>query len=222
MDATHALKQEPIAAQGRIFIGAKNFKGVWASKPEGWTGVTVDVTSAQPTAAANRIAFSPMDMSTPYTHPTEGTYPNFEAYWQSLKVVEGVCHATTKKWWRGITKAKRRHPKTKGRTVLGARHVSFQDMLGYVDSRKQIYVPDYYKKIEHSARLAEHVASVSKGNDVIVYDFDGPRDGNGAPLCEELTLNLLKNKIEDTASPFGHGYVVAAAIAGIEPRMYCE
>jgi len=208
--------------RGTVYVAAKNFKGVWAKRPEGVKGITVDVTSAQGKAAANRLSFSPMDMSTPYNHATEGTFPNFEAYWQSLKVVEGVSHSTSKLWWKGITKAKRRHPKTKGKRVLGARHKSFPgQLLGYVDSRKNVYVPDYYKNIEHAARLGDHRASLANGQDIVVFDFDGPRNKDGSPLCKELTLDLLKDKINDETFPFGHGYVVAAAIAGVGPSEYC-
>ena len=122
----------------------------------------------------------------------------------------------------GEAKANRRHPKTKGKTVLGAQHRSFPDqLLGYVDSRKKVYVPDYYKHIEHGARLGDHRASLATGRDIVVFDFDGPRDESGQPLCKELTLDLLKEKIGDTTVPFGHGYVVAAAIAGIAPDEYC-
>jgi hypothetical protein len=33
---------------------------------------------------------------------------------------------------------------------------------------------------------------------------------------------MLRAKIADPTYPFGHGYVVAATIAGIPPDMYCD
>ena len=53
--------------------------------------------------------------------------------------------------------------------------------------------------------------------DIVVYDFDGPRNPDG---CDEVSVDLLREKIEDTRFPFGHGYIVAGLLAGIEPYMY--
>jgi hypothetical protein len=55
-----------------------------------------------------------------------------------------------------------------------------------------------------------------------VSDFDGPRDADGQPLIEEVTVDLLRDKIEDVAHPFGHGYVVAAKLLGIPAAAYCQ
>jgi hypothetical protein len=57
---------------------------------------------------------------------------------------------------------------------------------------------------------------VKKGKDVVVFDFDGPREKDGSVTCVEVTLELLKEKINDTHFPFGHGYVVASFVKGIE------
>lgn len=42
----------------------------------------------------------------------------------------------------------------------------------------------------------------------------------GSVRCDEVSVDLLREKIEDTRSPFDHGYVVAGLLAGIEPYMY--
>ena len=54
----------------------------------------------------------------------------------------------------------------------------------------------------------------AKTETVVVYDFDGPRLPDGTPTCLPLTRELLVEKINDTTYPFGHGYVVAALLAG--------
>jgi len=56
---------------------------------------------------------------------------------------------------------------------------------------------------------------VRDGHDVVVFDFDGPKDENGEPVCLEITKEMLKEKINDPKHPFGHGYVVAAELGGI-------
>ena len=55
---------------------------------------------------------------------------------------------------------------------------------------------------------------------MVIYDFDGPRAPDGTPLCLPVTVELLKQKINDTTFPFGHGYVVAATALGIPPTEY--
>ena len=99
--------------------------------------------------------------------------------------------------------------------------------LDYVASRKQIYVPDYVEMLKngpHSATtqqcLRQAREHLLRGRDVVVYDFDGPRAPDGAPLCEKVTLQLLREKIDDPTFPFGHGYVVAAEILRCPPAAY--
>ena len=50
---------------------------------------------------------------------------------------------------------------------------------------------------------------------VVITDYDGPRDAHGEPACEEVTLELLREKLHDETRPFGHGYVVAAELLEI-------
>ena len=52
----------------------------------------------------------------------------------------------------------------------------------------------------------------------MIPDFDCPQD---EPDGCEVTIDFLKTKINDTTVPFGHGYVLAGALLGIEPSLYC-
>ena len=67
-------------------------------------------------------------------------------------------------------------------------------------------------------------AQLDKGTDLVIMDFDGPRIPNQNKdeqvTCVEVTQELLREKINDPTFPFGHGYVVAAHLAGIEPSQY--
>lgn len=198
---------------GKVFIASMNMRGVWAPRP---TDVMVlNVTSAQPKTNKNRRDFSPM---TPVNNGYKG-FLNFEAYWQSGKVISGVPHATSIDWWKKIKTAKRRYPGSKHKTVLHSKWDHIDGPLGYVDSRKLVYVPEYYDLISKREMTKHWVAQVKRGIHVAVYDFDGPRE-NGAPVCMEVTLDLLKQKINDAGHIFGHGYIVAGLILGITPDMY--
>ena len=204
---------------GKIYVASKNMRGEWAPRPDG--AIVIDVTSAQRKDAPNRLCFSPMTMKT-YTDAHEGSFPNFEAYWQSLKVIESVPHAQAKQWWKAIDKPKRRHPKMKMNRVLHSKHRRLPDQqLGYVESRKKVYVPDYYNTIKNSMQLLDlQRGYIVEDRTYVIYDFDGPRDDDKKPVCEEVCVDMLKRKINDDRVPFGHGYVVAAALAGIKPELY--
>ena len=78
---------------GKIYVASMNMRGVWASCPDECT--KFNVTSAQAKLNFNRLAFSPMT-------PIDGGYKgfwNFEHYWQSGKVYEGIAQKTSIEWW---------------------------------------------------------------------------------------------------------------------------
>ncbi len=217
-----------------VFVASMKLRGERAAPPEGYVAEKINVTSAQAKNSVDRTTFSPMN-GIPYTDPDEGTFQmGFESYWQSLKVIQGLAHSERKQFWKAIDKPKRRDPKMKimqnGRVVgykrvLHAKHKRFPNReLDYVESRKTVYVPDYYNLIKNTPRFLELRNKVLNGDDptmaIVVYDFDGPKTADGGVACERVTVEMLKERINDTAYPFGHGYVVAAGLAGISPEEY--
>jgi hypothetical protein len=202
----------------RVYVASMNLRGRRASL--GRPCKKVNVTSAQRRQSPDREAFSPMQ-------PIEGGYKGFdrfESYWQSGKVWEGIPHAVSVGWWKKQTTAKRRYPRGRGRRVLHAVFPGHPEPLDYVSARKKVYVPEYHARATGTERFkelaAEAVARGPDGEPIVVYDFDGPRGADREPLCREVTVDLLRAKIADTTHPFGHGYVVAAALLGIDPAEY--
>ena len=96
------------------------------------------------------------------------------------------------------------------------------EKMGYIDSRKKIYIPEYYNLIKDTERISFWKQKLKEGHNLVVYDFDGPRTAMGDGICFELTLELLIEKINDTTYPFGHGYIVAASIMNIMPEQYLK
>lgn len=195
--------------KGKIYVASMNMRGVWA-KPLLEDAIKINVTSAQPKSNRNRIDFSPM------TH-IEGGYKgfwNFESYWQSGKVFENISPEITRNWWCSLKEPKRRYPNTKNNKVLYAKWEHTED-LNYVDSRKKVYVTEYAELIRNKEMTKYWIDMHNKGHNLIIYDFDGPRNTEGAPICVEFTKELYEEKIEYTQHPFGHGYVVAALISGL-------
>jgi len=197
--------------EGKVYIASMNLRGSWAKAPE--NSIKLNVTSAQATANKNRRDFSPMTF-------LDGGYEgfgNFEAFWQSGKVFEDVDPKKVETFWKKVnieTGPKRRYPGSKNKKVLYA--LFNNEKMDYVTSRKKVYVPRYHELMKEKEMALEWREKISKGKDVVVYDFDGPRELDGSVTCVEVTVDLLKEKINDTRFPFGHGYVVAAFLKNIE------
>ena len=200
---------------GKVFIASMNLRGARAPAPDNTT--KVNVTSAQALLNKNRRDFSPMT-------PIEGGYEgfwNFEAFWQSGKVFEGIPEEKVKTYWHKVKEAKRRYPGSKDKKVLYARFECAPDeQMNYVTSRKKIYVPRYFELMKDREMALYLKAQVEAGKDIVIYDFDGPREEDGGVKCVEVTRELLCEKINDTQFPFGHGYIVAGWIKGITPEEY--
>ena len=201
---------------GKVYIASMNLRGVHATRPPGTD--RLNVTSAQGKNNLDRLDFSPMT----FIEGGYKGYPNFEAAWQSGKVFDGVSEEKVKKFWKNIEEAKRRYPDSKGKKVLYSRFdwCYPNEKMDYVTSRKKVYVPFYNQMLQDKKRALYWRQKVQNGTDVVIYDFDGPRMDDGTPICLEVDVETLSQKINDSRFPFGHGYVVAAFIAGIEIKEF--
>lgn len=205
---------------GKVYIASMQMRGEWAEVTCD-NYIKINATSAQAKLSKNRLAFSPMT-------PIEGCYKgfwNFEHYWHSGKVYEGIDHLVSYAYWINLKEPKRRYPKGKGLRVL---HAVFPQAeppfakipLDYITSRKRVYCPEYLSLIENLELIQYYRNLLKTGKNIVVYDFDGPKDSEGKPICLELTLDLLIDKINDPTFPFGHGYLVASTIANIPKELY--
>ena len=207
-----AKATEEKSVRGKIYIAGMNLRGEWAPRPSNVT--LLNVTSAQGKANKNRRDFSPMAT-------VEGTYKGFscfENYWQSGKYIEGVDHDVSLAWWLSSVKPHRRYPKSKGKKIL---HADWGNgPLQYVPSRKEVYAPEYYNLVCDRQMVSHWKEKIANGCHVVVYDFDGPRDSDGNPVCIEVDIPLLIEKINEEKYPFGHGYIVAGMLANIHYDEY--
>ena len=204
---------------GKIYIASMNMRGKWA-EPICDNPIKINVTSSQAKTNKNRVTFSPMQE---IVGGYKGYYC-FENYWQSGKVYENIPIITTKKWWKELEQPKRRYPNSKGKKVLYAVFDNDDNLkkLDYITSRKKVYVPEYYNIIKDKELIDSWKAKLESGSNLVIYDFDGPRLNDGSVSCVELTEDLLKEKINDQTVPFGHGYIVGATIANINPTKYLD
>jgi hypothetical protein len=68
-------------------------------------------------------------------------------------------------------------------------------LLGYIDARKQIYVPSYFWMLENKcAKVVETIAKLSKEKTVVLLDYD------------------TNENIEDPSKPLSHASLIKAYI----------
>jgi len=87
-------------------------------------------------------------------------------------------------------------------------------LLGYIEARKQIYVPTYAKLIKKKQVIKDMKKMITKGDKLMILDLDGP-PRKSYPTGLLMTDDNWETMINDEKYPFGHGYVVAALVAGL-------
>lgn len=74
-------------------------------------------------------------------------------------------------------------------------------------------MPEYASLIADSAALAALREMRADGDDILILDNDAP-PRETFPHGREMTQATWDEAIADASLPFGHGYVVAALLAG--------
>jgi hypothetical protein len=199
--------------KGKVYIASMNLRGARGVKldPE---SLNLNVTSAQAKLSLDRRDFSPMT-------PIEGGYKgywNFESRWQSGKIFEGLDEKVVKDWWKAQKEPKRRYPKGKGKKVLCARFEGYEDKgdMDYISSRKEVYCKEYYDLIKDRERVKFWKRMLDEGENITIFDFDGPRNEDKSVTCLELSEEMVKEKVKDLSVPFGHCYVVGMLLSGMD------
>jgi len=219
-----------------VYIGKKCSRGVPGSKnPIISRVLNIDATSGSMNKINGESAkqFSPMYLKTK-------SNIIFENYWQYSKVFEELNHIdskgeVTQKWYdfreKGFKREKGdRHPKgTKSNEILyidqsGKRHFKYykpvfaiyDDVIyDYVSSRKNVYAPIYAELVLKTKAFKELKYIVDSGQSVQILDFDT------YPGSFKVTVDLLRDRINDPSVPFGHGYILAGLLTNISPKDYC-
>ncbi len=154
----------------------------------------VDVTSR---ARDPWVRFSPFfphgGIPVPFS---DRTAESVEGIWQALKVFETADvdprkHVTS---MRGLKRTVRKYGKCLGHR----RGLSGDELLGYVEARKQIYLPIYAWVLEH--RLADEVAklrAIATERDLVLLDYE------------------TNTNVDDPRKPLSHAGLVAKALGTV-------
>lgn len=217
-----------------VRIGQKYRRGVAGDKSTSMDGyINIDVTSGSRNLLGDRkIAantLSPMKLG-PVVDEQGNEALVFENFWQGGKmwptaghIKDGTESEPTANWFRfrakvyAMQKGKRRPLPFRQYGCATASRYNGR-AYSYVDSRKHIYTRYYYQLIKHLPAIKEMQKMVADGKRLMIIDGDGaPRSlyPHGLVLTEESWNQM----INDPRHPFGHGYVVAAAVAGLPERV---
>lgn len=231
---------------GQVWVGRKRQRGVKDEKDPRIEGaVSIDVTSGSRHKFNGRnvkIDFSPLLIGPVKDDKGYEVANIFENYWQGGKVYKELKHLDEDDKHTNVYRHFRNHlwnsnkgvrhpPATRTKNVLyrdkeGRSHYEYlkpvhavynQKRHDYLDARKKVYVPTYAKLVRYTPSFNALKKLLESGKDILLLDIDGPKDGPG-----KVTVEYLREKINDPKDPFGHGYVLAGLLAGIEPNSYCE
>ena len=160
--------------------------------------ILADVTSNANDELVKLSPFFPHgDIPVPYT---EGmTASCVEAIWQGLKVFEGDnvdISLFSNDRMEGLKRTVRKFGKPLGHR----KGVYGKDLLGYVEARKQIYIPTYQWVLEHKVKdIVERLKEIAKAKTLILLDY--------ATNCD----------VDDASKPLSHAALIKAYIESTYP-----
>ena len=116
-----------------------------------------------------------------------------EAVWQGLKVFEG-CDVDISLFSNDTMKGLKRTVRRFGKPLGHRKGVHGTELLGYIEARKQIYIPTYRWVLENKvAYIIERLKAASdSGKTIVLLDYDTNSD------------------IEDATKPLSHASLIKA------------
>lgn len=135
----------------------------------------------------------------------------FENFWQYGKKYLEKNHIYDRNKWLSFRTKGFASTKACRRPVPGKKAVSseyFGVEMDYITSRKQVYAP-IYKKLVEDLPVVHALRELLKKTDLLIVEYDGPK------IPEVATQENMEKAIEDPSQPFGHGYVLAGVLLGL-------
>ena len=122
-----------------------------------------------------------------------------EAIWQGLKVFDGA-DVDVEMFQNDTMKNIKRTVRRFGKPLGHRKGVNGRDLLGYIEARKQIYIPTYRWVLENKVPLIiERLREASKTRTIILLDYDTNAD------------------VENPKKPLSHASLVKAYVEGLYP-----
>ncbi|MBQ9230827.1 MAG: hypothetical protein IJ190_06545 [Prevotella sp.] len=123
-----------------------------------------------------------------------------EAIWQGLKVFEGA-DVDTSLFQNDTMKGLKRTVRRFGKPLGHRKGVNGEELLGYIDARKLIYIPTYRWVLENKVLpIIERLRNASnEGKTIVLLDYDTNAD------------------VENAKKPLSHASLIKAYVEGIYP-----
>ena len=122
-----------------------------------------------------------------------------EAIWQGLKVFE-QADVDTEMFKNDTMKGLKRTVRRFGKPLGHRRGVNGTKLLGYIEARKEIYVPAYRWVLEHKVQsIIERLREASRSRTIVLLDY--------ATNCD----------IDDGRKPLSHAFLIKAYAKGLYP-----
>lgn len=122
-----------------------------------------------------------------------------EAIWQGLKVFES-CDVDVEMFKNDTMKNIKRTVRRYGNPLGHRKGVNGAELLGYIEARKQIYIPTYRWVLENKVTdIIERLRDASKTKTIVLLDYDTNAD------------------VENPKKPLSHASLVKAYVEGLYP-----
>ena len=160
--------------------------------------ILADVTSGAKDGLRKLSPFYPhYDIPVPFSEGYTATC--VEAVWQGLKVFEG-SDVDVSLFQNDTMKGLKRTVRRFGRPLGHRKGVYGTELLGYIEARKQIYIPTYKWVLEHKvADIIERLREASKIKTIVLLDYDTNAD------------------VENAKKPLSHASLIKAYAEGVYP-----
>ena len=157
--------------------------------------ILADVTSQADTRLRELSPFYPhYGIPVPFSDGYTATC--VEAIWQGLKVFES-CDVDVQMFQNDTMKNIKRTVRRFGKPLGHRKGVHGTELLGYIEARKQIYIPTYKWVLENKvAWIIEKLREASKTKTIVLLDYDTNADVENArkPLSH---ASLIKAYVEE-------------------------
>ena len=122
-----------------------------------------------------------------------------EAIWQGLKVFES-CDVDIQMFQNDTMKNIKRTVRRFGKPLGHRKGVNGVELLGYIEARKQIYIPTYKWVLENKvSHIIERLKEASKTKTIVLLDYDTNAD------------------VENAKKPLSHASLIKAYVESIYP-----
>lgn len=160
--------------------------------------ILADVTSRAMDGLRKLSPFYPhYDIPVPFSEGYTATC--VEAIWQGLKVFEGA-DVDISLFQNDTMKGLKRTVRRFGKPLGHRKGVKGIELMGYIEARKQIYIPTYRWVLEHKvADIIERLREANKTKTIILLDYDTNDD------------------VENVKKPLSHATLIKAYAEGIYP-----